>query len=266
MSKQNVKSKKHTRPFLPTFFITLFALSALGGLYFIMQGDNLISGVFPFSNWGNNQNVSSKPSQQNGYGVVVESEAVENDYFDDAAFVGDSLTVGMKLTDYVDKDNLFGITGVSIHAIKTQRADFNGKQTTALKAASNMKPKKIYVMLGSNSIGYTSVSTMIEQYAEVIDLLKKSNPNAIFYIQSIPPMTKSYINSNSKFKTTHFEEFNEELEALAIAKECYFLDTYSLFVTESGYLPRSLSTDGLHLNQDAYDIMFKYIKTHTVKN
>ena len=195
---------------------------------------------------------------------VPRSEAVENSYFDDAAFVGDSLTVGMKLTDYVDKDNLFGITGVSIHAIKTQRADFNGKQTTALKAASNMKPKKIYVMLGTNSIGYTSVSTMIEQYAEVIDLLKKSNPNAIFYIQSIPPMTKSYINSNSKFKTTHFEEFNEELEA--IAKECYFLDTYSLFVTESGYLPRSLSTDGLHLNQDAYDIMFKYIKTHTVKN
>ena len=67
MSKQNVKSKKHTRPFLPTFFITLFALSALGGLYFIMQGDNLISGVFPFSNWGNNQNVSSKSSQQNGF-------------------------------------------------------------------------------------------------------------------------------------------------------------------------------------------------------
>ena len=129
-----------------------------------------------------------------------------------------------------------------------------------------MKPKKIYVMLGTNSIGYTSVSTMIEQYAEVIDLLKKSNPNAIFYIQSIPPMTKSYINSNSRFKTKHFEEFNAELEALAIAKECYFLDTYSLFVTESGYLPRSLSTDGLHLNQDAYDIMFEYIKTHTVQN
>ena len=61
-------------------------------------------------------------------------------------------------------------------------------------------------------------------------------------------------------------EFNEELEALATAKECYFLDTYSLFVTESGYLPRDLSTDGLHLNQDAYDIMFEYIKTHTVQN
>lgn len=266
MSKQNVKSQKRTRPFLPTFFITLFALSALGGLYFIMQGDNLISGVLPFSNWGNNQTVFSKPLRQNGYGLVVESKAVENDYFDDAAFVGDSLTVGMKLTDYVNKNNLFGITGVSINAIKTQRAEFNGKQTTALKAAGNMKPKKIYIMLGTNSIGYTSVSTMIEQYAEVIDLLKDSNPNAIFYIQSIPPMTKSYINSNSKFKTKHFEEFNEELEALAIAKECYFLDTYSLFVTESGYLPRSLSTDGLHLNQDAYDIMFEYIKTHTVQN
>ncbi|MDD6237594.1 MAG: GDSL-type esterase/lipase family protein [Clostridiales bacterium] len=266
MSKQKTKSKKQTRAFLPTFFITLFALSALGGLYFIIQGDNLISDVFPFANWGNNQNVSSKTPQQNGYGLVVESDAVENDYFDDAAFVGDSLTVGMKLTDYVNKNNLFGIVGVGIKAIKTEKDTFNGKETTALKAAGSMKPKKIYIMLGTNSIGYTSTATMIEQYAEVIDLLKKSNPNATFYIQSIPPMTKSYINSNPRFKPKQFAEFNEELEALATAKECYFLDTYSLFVTESGYLPRDLSTDGLHLNQDAYDIMFEYIKTHTVQN
>lgn len=267
MSKQTVKTKKkHTRPFLPTFFITLFALSALGGLYFIVQGESLISD-FPFSGWGNNQNNSDTFPTQNGYGLVVESAAVENDYFDDAAFVGDSLTVGMGTTDYVDKDNLFGIVGVSIHAIKTQKAEFNGKSTTALKAATAMKPKKIYIMLGTNSIGYTSVSTMIEQYAEVVDLLKKSNPNAVFYLQSIPPITKTYIDNNlPKAKTKYFSEFNEELEALAIAKECYFLDTYSLLVTESGYLPRKLSGDGLHLNQDAYDIMFEYIKTHTVKS
>ncbi|MCL1831161.1 MAG: hypothetical protein FWG21_06990, partial [Oscillospiraceae bacterium] len=51
-----------------------------------------------------------------------------------------------------------------------------------------------------------------------------------------------------------------------IEKGIYFLDVYSAFVGEDGYLSPSIAApDGMHMIPAGYRIWFEYIQTHTIK-
>lgn len=271
LSQNKLKKKKKKSGagrFFATFFVSLFALCSVGAVFYIVTAEQLdwhiVTDFLPHRK----QSEPTGVSAASAYGLVQESEAVDNSYFDDAVFLGDSLTDGMRLVNYVNDSNIKAVVGISIERVLKEKAFElrSGNMGTAVRAVSERNPSKIYVMLGTNGIEYSSVDTLIEQYAQLIDKLKENNTGAILYIQSIPPSTSGYINSKERLSTKKIKQYNEALLKLAEEKECYFLDTYSLFVTESGYLPRALSSgDGLHLNVDAYHIMFDYIKKHTVR-
>ena len=263
-----VKSKKKShsvRSFLLTFFISLFALCGVGAVYFIVVQES-----FDFTIVGDwfqgNQTVSQSAPVQN-YGLVLEGKEVDASYFDDAVFLGDSLTRGMLLQPYRGNATVLGVDGIHIEQVLNNKAYElpNGQMAKAVDAVTARNPKKIYIMLGTNGVGYLDFDEMINDYKRLINLLKAKNPNAIFYIQSIPPATQSHIKS-SNMSVKKIRQYNEKLLQLAEESECYYLDTYSQFVTESGYLPRSLSSDNtVHLNDDGYEVMFQYLRTHTVQ-
>ncbi|MFR4988641.1 GDSL-type esterase/lipase family protein [Anaerotruncus colihominis] len=211
--------------------------------------------------------VPSEPEEQKlpvFDGAVPESERVMGDYFDDAVFVGDSITEGIMLYGMMSNTTVFAGTGVNlltVYSAQTVKQE-DGSRIPIMDALDAEQFAKVYVMLGGNE-AREDVDTFISHYSKVIDDLKIKQPQAIIYIQSILPVTK---NNNYNLDNTHIDAFNEALLTLCKEKEVYFVNVAECMKDENGMLPDEASpADGMHFGPDYYTKWFEYLKTHTVE-
>ena len=196
---------------------------------------------------------------------LSQSAMRETAYFNDAVFVGDSITTGIDLYSSLTNTSVVASTGINLETFLTAQTVRNkaGEKTTIPNAVKELKPKKIYLMLGTNGIDWMSVDSMIEQYQKVIDTLKKDNSDAIFYIQSIPPVTKAKEKASNGLNIKKICEFNQRLLSLAEKNKAYYVDVYSALAMDDGYLSEAISTDGVHFNSSVYVTWIEYVRRHT---
>lgn len=194
-----------------------------------------------------------------------ESPMRETSYFSDAVFVGDSITTGIDLYSSLSTTHVVASTGINLETILTAQTVRNkaGDKVTIPSAVKELKPNKIYLMLGTNGLDWMTVDQMIEQYEKVFNTLKKDNSKAIFYIQSIPPITKEKENKSKQMSIAKIKEFNKRLLKFAESKQAYYVDVYSAIASEDGYLSEKISTDGVHFESSVYTTWIEYVRRHT---
>lgn len=223
-----------------------------------------------------NDKISSElPSNSSSYVVsagderfsvpVPESEMRETAYFSDAVFVGDSITTGIDLYSTLTNASVVASTGINLETFLTAAPvrNKNGEKVSIPEAVKEINAKKIYLMLGTNGLDWMSVDQMIEKYQEIFDKLKKDNPKAIFYIQSIPPITREKEKKADQMSVKKIGEFNARLLKLAEKNKAYYVDVFSAIVSEDGYLSKDISTDGVHFNASVYTKWIEYVRRHT---
>lgn len=197
-------------------------------------------------------------------GAVPESERVQGSYFDDAVFVGDSITTGIELYGVMKSTNVIAETGANLLSVYTREAikQEDGTRITIIDALAKKQYKKVYVMLGGNEVRDEEKSSFVKRYGKLIDSVKELQPDAVCYIQSILPVTKV---NNYKMDNARIDEFNEALMALCAEKKVYYLNVAESMKDESGMLPDEASpADGMHFTPAYYNKWFEYLKTHTV--
>jgi len=194
------------------------------------------------------------------YGVVPKLPEVPDSYFDDAVFVGDSLTMGISYFAGFNSEFL-SIAGLSTKSLASEPLA-NGKtvyQTIAEKERLN----KLYIMLGTNEMAYEKPWEFIDRYGKFIDYVRQYFPNVLIYIQSIMPVSEKR-SQNSGIKNYMVIDHNKYLVNLAVEKQCYYVDVNSHFAGEDGFLPEEAGGDGIHLSPTNYRKMAGYLKTHAV--
>ncbi len=196
---------------------------------------------------------------------LPESDMRETAYFSDAVFVGDSITTGIDLYSTLSNTSVVASKGINLETALTSETVRNkaGDKVTIPEAVRELKPAKIYLMLGTNGIDWMSVDDMIEQYEKVFDKLKKDNPNAIFYIQSIPPITKEKEQKADQMSIKKIKEYNSRLLEFAKNNKAYYVDVYSAVVSQDGYLSKDISPDGVHFDSSVYTTWIEYVRRHT---
>lgn len=196
---------------------------------------------------------------------VPESEEVSDDYFSDAAFLGDSRTDGFKLWSGIRGADIFSAKSITVYNIFTSNEAKlqDGTSGTLLQALAQKDYKKVYIMLGINEIGYTA-SSYYTGYSMVIDSVLESQPEAIIYVQAIIPVTKTLSDSSSTYNNERVNSFNEMLVQLCAEKGVHYIDTYSAFINDDNALPEEASFDGVHLVKGYCEKWLSYLKTHTV--
>lgn len=201
------------------------------------------------------------------YGMVFpESDRVTSEYFDDAVFIGDSITTGITIYDAMNNADVFAATGLNLSSINTagvvDAAD--GSKITVLDALSRGDYKKIYIMIGANGIGYLTNEQTVELYGKFIDSIKSIKPDSIIYIQSILPINEQKYQRQYKAVMTNadIDYINQELIKIAGEKNCFYLDVASAFKDENGIMSDASTPDGLHLYSAGYTTWFDYLKTH----
>lgn len=211
---------------------------------------------------------SSSGAQQVGQYTyaVPKNEWVDSDYFSDAVFFGDSLTNGIQLYDVMSNTTVVSSTGITLDNVlnKTVIKAEGGKYITMLDALKAAAPRKIYIMMGANSLGWDK-DTFIKKYEALLDAVKAQHPDATIYVQSILPVTAKLEEAKPTFANAKIDEYNLALMELAKAKQMSFLYVAEDFKDESGCLPAEASPkDGIHFGRTYYMRWFDYLKTHTV--
>lgn len=180
-----------------------------------------------------------------------EKAAKNNDYFTDAAFIGNSLVDGLKLFSGLTTADYYSKTGLSVYNVKEE----------VLEEMKDKKYHKVYIELGINEITFEE-DYFKRLYGEMIDEIRKIQPSTDVYIMSLLPVTAEESVSSTSFNKENIQKYNKILKTLAGEKGCYYLNVYSALVNEEGNLPSDMSWDGIHLTADGYGLWENYIRTH----
>lgn len=198
---------------------------------------------------------------------VAEGDWLSSSYFDDALFVGDSITEGIKLYDVMNNATVLASTGVNLDSLYTKDAVTlaDGSKVPILEASKNYSPGKIYLMMGVNSL-LSDEETFRTAYARVVDTLVSQHPDALLYIQSILPVTADYEKrANAVADNAKIDRYNAILKELAAEKGVLYLNVAEEFKDADGCLPNSASPkDGIHFGSSWYRKWFDYLRSHGV--
>lgn len=199
--------------------------------------------------------------------VVPESPAADLSYFDDAVFIGDSVTQGFRNSGFFPAKNIVAEKNVNLNKIVANEACYKGNTQTLYQmiAAQMPNPKKIYILLGLNNLPGTSNENSMIYYKQMLQQIKEKFPNTIIYVESLTPMMKNSEYTKS-FSQDKINDFNERLEALAKEEQVYYLNLQEALKDGNGYLVGEYaSIDGLHMVTAGHKIMYQYFLTHTVQ-
>lgn len=206
--------------------------------------------------------------QKEPFGPVPESEAVENTYFEDAVFLGDSRTEGFHLYSGLKTGTYLYAVGATVESVFTKKAwPAEGKEKVPLlDALADLECGKIYLMLGINELGWSKKETFHDQYAKVIDRIREDHPDTEIILQSILPVSAKQDAKGSYVNNERIGVYNEVIRALAEEKECALVDVAEVLAGEDGCLPPKLNFDGVHLNPAGCKIWLDYLRTHSVQS
>lgn len=127
------------------------------------------------------------------------------------------------------------------------------------------RPAKLFFMGGVNDISHDlSSDSIVKQIRKVIERVQKESPDTKIYLQSLLPFDESvgrYKRLNGK--TYQVPQINEMLKKLAKEKKITYVDLFPLFCQKETYvLRKEISSDGLHLNEEGYEIWTKAIEKY----
>lgn len=197
---------------------------------------------------------------------VPESDEVEDSYFSDAIFIGNSRTEGFALYAGLSGIRAYTARGATVGTVFTDPViNQNGEKVSIMDAIKNGPAfSKAYIMLGINELGWSYSSLFIEKYGEVIDALLAINPNVTIYVQSILPVTQEKSDADRIYNNSKIDTFNTLLREMCTEKEVYYVNVAEGVCDENGVLPADASFDGVHLNRESCKKWLTYLKTHTV--
>lgn len=211
----------------------------------------------------------SNPQTAAGVGLgssvtVPESEAVDGSYFDDAVFVGDSRTEGLKMYSGLDSSQFFSSVGMDVDKVFTdQVVSLNGQLLTVAQALEQASYSKVYIMLGMNELGWVYESVFADNYARIIDTIRESHPDATIYVQSILPVSQWKDGSNDIYTNANVVRLQKALVAMCEEKGVNYVNVAEGIQDEQGYLPSEATQDGVHLTPEYCQRWMDYLKTHT---
>ena len=98
----------------------------------------------------------------------------------------------------------------------------------------------------------------------LIDRIQRESPDTKLYLQSLLPINESVCKYKTMIgKTDIVPEINRKLETLAASRKIPFINLFPLFAEKgTNILRKELTTDGLHLTEEGYQIWSRKLKKY----
>lgn len=192
------------------------------------------------------------------------ADPVEDTYFDDAVFLGDSRTEGFRLYSGLNTGKYLYATGATVASVFNKSVDTPLGKMPLLDALQQMDCGKIYVMLGVNELGWNGTDIFRNQSTKLIERLQADHPDATIVIQSILPVSAKQDAKGSYVNNQRIDAYNQVLQELAETYGVVYLNVAEAVMDEDGYLRADWNFDGVHLNKAGCQAWLDYLRTHPV--
>lgn len=205
----------------------------------------------------NNENVGNNkdeaPVEQKPESQFVDAP---EGYFDDALFIGDSRTVGLKEYGGIGEATYFATEGMSVYNIQKEKVAIKSLGTVSLDTLLTKKKfSKVYLMLGINELGYDHSRTA-KKYGELIEQIKKAQPSAIVFVEANMHVSQSRSSSDNIFNNKNINKYNKAIKKFTDNETVFYLNVNPLFDDENGNLDKKYTSDNTH-------VLGKYYRTWT---
>ncbi|MDE5802627.1 MAG: acylhydrolase [Lachnospiraceae bacterium] len=193
---------------------------------------------------------------------------VDETWFDDALFIGDSRTVGMAEYGGLDNATFYASTGLTIYKLFTAEivpVEGSKQKITIEEALSQRQFAKIYLMIGINEMGTGTVETFMEKYTEAVARLQELQPDAVIYLQAIIRVSSERSAKGDYINNEGIDLRNEEIAKLADNEKIFYLDVNPIICDEDGGLEKSYTFDGVHLMAKYISLWKEFLMEHAVK-
>ncbi len=283
MLQSSHKNKKHKKK--PVLYITLLLLNIM---YIIAIGF-VIFYYFEFkselnsnSNKSNTQNPAAQNSLENGNTslgdstvssdpedsiTIFEAAPVDENYFDNILFLGDSRFVSMETYETVPTRNIFAENGISAADFYTS-SFFNshiGTVQSLREIFIDRQSPIVYIALGVNGVGFLPATTVVDDINKIALLARECCPDTVIVIQSILPVSDIKTEVSPNLTNQKIDACNELLIELAKENGYLYMDLSNIMKNSEGKLHSDYDCgDGLHFNKDAYIVMKNYWRTHPI--
>lgn len=196
---------------------------------------------------------------------VPASEPKGEDWFGDAAFIGDSRMKGIMNFAKFEYAADFSHVGLTVADVFTKPyIDTASGTVTVSEALQGGTYGKIYMMTGLNELGWYDTDKFIEYYGDMVDLAKQTHPEAQIYVIGIMPVGAKATAEQAHLTNDRVQMFNGLILGMCEAKQVYFVDGFEA-VASNGTLPDDASPDGVHMEPGYCKMLTDYLLSHTVE-
>lgn len=177
--------------------------------------------------------------------------------------------LGDSITDFYDLDKYYGSDKLIVNS------GINGNKTDDIinnirKRVYAYNPSKLFLLIGVNDILYDDASPekVIDQIDIIVNEVNQKLPNTKIYIESIYPVNNTWKNEHDNRLKDEIEinetivETNKLIEQYCIDNDYKYIDVYSSLTDVNNKLDGNYSNDGLHPNDNGYEIITKILKKY----
>ncbi len=168
-------------------------------------------------------------------------------YFDDALFIGDSRTVGLRDYGNIKGATFFASQGLSVY--KIEKEEISVENLGNIKLLDLLKTKKygkIYLMMGINELGY-NFNTNVEKFSNLVNTIREEQPDAILFLGANMHVSKVMSDESSIYNNNRINAFNDEVKKLADGQNILYIDVNEIFDDAEGNLDAKYTYDKSHL-------------------
>jgi len=192
------------------------------------------------------------------------------EFFNDAAFLGDSVTEGLRIynswVNALGSPTFLSRTSYSVrHAVSTSSdrisITYQGTKMYPGEALKACGAKKVFIMLGMNDVGMLSLDQCMTYWKTLISQIQDACPGIEIYIQSATPI---YTGGQTDLLTNErMDQYNARLKAYAEEIGQHFIDIAPYLKDSTNGLSREYTSDNyVHLNNEGIEIWVDVLKAY----
>lgn len=170
---------------------------------------------------------------------------VDESWFDDALFIGESRTASLQNFARPGKADFFCGVNLTVYEVTIMhKTDLYYSHKKLEDLLTERTYGKIFIHFGINeSAG--NIDMFIAGYRDLIQLIREHQPDAVIILQAIMPVTRGYA-ARPIFLPEHMSMMNERIRALAVDEHFRYIDPREWCADEEGFLLEEYTNDGCH--------------------
>ncbi len=184
-------------------------------------------------------------------GPAVAQEYTSREYYNGSIFIGDSIMDGIAYYKYIDTPQVM--------------ADGNNTTDKAdryIETAVNLKPAKVFIMVGLNDVNYgtRSAQTIAENIMWIATQIKTASPTTNVYVLSLLPITQAFeAKANVNAKQSVIDEVNNIVMSACQPNSVTYIDVATAFKDNTGYMNPQYTGNGSNIYNEYYPFLLNSI-------